>query len=320
MAARTAPTRVIIDTAPGIDDTAAIFFALASPDEIRVECFTTVFGNCSAEQATRNCLALLELAGRADLPVYRGAGRPLLRDPRYAPHIHGDDGLGGHAAAYPPGRDATPGGAVEQLVARVMAEPGKITLVALGPLTNVALALRLEPPLAGALRELVLMGGAVRGPGNVTPVASANLANDPEAAAVVYGSGAPIVQVGLDVCRPCVVTHAHLDRIRAADTRATRFFMAVSDAIQHNYRREFSDEGGARYNDLPCMAYVVDPALFGGERVRVEIETTGTFTYGQTVADWRGQYGREPNANVLLEVDHARLVDLFAERVVRVGT
>lgn len=174
MAARTAPTRVIIDTDPGIDDTAAIFFALASPDEIRIECFTTVFGNCSVEKATRNCLALLDVAGRADLPVYRGAERPLLRDPRFAPHIHGDDGLGGHAASYPPGRDATPGRAIQQLIERVMAEPG-------------------------------------------------------------------------------------------------------------------------------------------------EIETSGTFTFGQTVADWRGQYAREPNATVLLDVDHARLVDLFAERVVRVG-
>ena len=320
MAARTAPTRVIVDTDPGIDDTAAIFFALASPDEIRIDCFTTVFGNCSVEMATRNCLALLDVVGRADLPVYRGAERPLLRGPRYAPHIHGDDGFGGHAASYPPGRDVTGGGAVEQIIERVMAAPGELTLVALGPLTNVALALKLEPRLAGALRELVLMGGAVRVPGNVTPVASANLANDPEAAAVVYGSGAPIVQVGLDVCRPCVVTHAHLDRIRAADTRATRLLTTVSDSIQQNYRREYADEDGARFNDLPCMAYVVDPSLFRGERIRVEIETTGTYAYGQTIADWRGQYGREPNATVLLEVEHARLVDLFAERVVTVGS
>ncbi len=122
-----APTRVIVDTDPGIDDTAAIFFALASSAEIQIECFTTVFGNCSVEQATRNCLAILDVAGRADLPVYRGAGRPLLRDPRYAPHIHGDDGLGGHAASYPASRDASPRGAVEQLVERVMAAPGEIT-------------------------------------------------------------------------------------------------------------------------------------------------------------------------------------------------
>ncbi|MDP8924454.1 MAG: nucleoside hydrolase, partial [Chloroflexota bacterium] len=152
------------------------------------------------------------------------------------------------------------------------------------------------------------------------PVASANLANDPEAAAVVYGSGAPIVQVGLDVCYPCIVTDAHLERIRTANTPATRLLLTVSDSIRQNYRRAYPDEGGARFNDLPCMAYVVDPSLFRGERTRVEIETTGTYTYGQTVADWRGQYGREPNATVLLEVDHARLVDLFAARVVRVGT
>jgi len=314
-----AATRVIIDTDPGIDDTAAIFFLLASPEEVRIEACTTVFGNCSVAQATRNLLGVLDVAGRPDLPVYAGAGHPLLREPRFAPHIHGDDGLGGLAASYPPSREPAPGGAVAQLVERVMASPGEITLIALGPLTNVALALRVEPRLAGALRSLVLMGGAVRVPGNVTPVASANLANDPEAAAVVYNSGAPIVQVGLDVCLPCIVTHAHLDRIRRVETPAMRLLLGVSDAIEQNYRRSRYDEGGARYNDLPCAAYVVDPTLFRGERVRVEIETTGTFTFGQTVADWRGQLGREPNADVLLEVDHARLVDLFAERVVRVG-
>ena len=315
-----APTRAIVDTDPGIDDAAAILFALACPERVEVECFTTVFGNCSVEAATRNLLSILDVAGRPDLPVYAGVGRPLLREPRFAPHIHGDDGLGGHAASYPTTREATPGSAVAQLVERVMAAPGEITLIALGPLTNVALALRLEPRLAGALRELVLMGGAVRTPGNATPVASANMANDPDAAAVVYGSGAPIVQVGLDVCRPTIVTNAHLDRIRAADTPVTRFLMAVSDSIQRNYRRTIADEGGARYNDLPCTAYVVDPTLFRGERVRVEIETAGTYTFGQTVADWRGQWGREPNAHVLLEVENARLVDLFAERLIALGT
>ena len=197
-----APTRVIVDTDPGLDDTAAILFTLACPDLVAVEMLTTVFGNTGIEDCTRNALTILDAAGRTDIPVYQGAARPLLREPRYAPHIHSQDGLGGLAAKYPPTGMVRPGIAAEKIVEHVMASPGEITLVALGPLTNVALALRLEPRLATSLREIVLMGGAVRVPGNVSPVASANMLNDPDAAAAVYSSGVPLVQAGLDVALP----------------------------------------------------------------------------------------------------------------------
>src|SRR6185436_19764132 len=145
-----------------------------------------------------------------------------LREPRYAPHIHSQDGLGGLAAQYPPTGSVRPGIAAEKIVEHVMASSGEITLIALGPLTNVALALRLEPRLASSVREIVLMGGAVRVPGNVSAVASANMLNDPDAAAVVYSSGAPIVQAGLDVARPTIITPEHLARIAAVDTAPAR--------------------------------------------------------------------------------------------------
>ncbi len=313
-----APTRVIIDTDPGLDDTAAILFTLACPDYVTVEMLTTVFGNTGVEHCTRNALTILDAAGRTDIPVYQGADRPLLRAPRFAPHIHSQDGLGGLAAKYPPSGAIQPGNAVEKIVEHIMASPGEITLVALGPLTNVALALHLEPRLATSVREIVLMGGAVRVPGNVSPVASANMLNDPDAAAVVYDSGARLVQAGLDVALPTIISPAHLARIAAADTPAARLLTDVAKAAIASYLPLYGDEGGARFNDLPTVAYVVDRTLFRAERHPVAIETTGTYTAGITVVDWRRDLGRPENTDVLLGVDVPRLVEMFAERLSRI--
>ncbi|MGE3271853.1 MAG: nucleoside hydrolase [Chloroflexota bacterium] len=311
------PTRVIIDTDPGLDDTAAILFTLAHPELVTVEMFTTVFGNTAIEFVTRNMLSIRDVAGRTDIPVYQGATRPLLREPRYAPHIHSSDGLGGLAAQYPPVGTIQPGIAAEKIVEHIMASPGEITLIALGPLTNVALALRLEPKLASSVKEIVLMGGAVRVPGNASAVASANMLNDPDAAALVYDSGAPLVQAGLDVCRPTIISPAHLARIKAADTPVSRLLSDVATANIASYKLSFGDEGGARFNDLPTVAYVVDKTLFQIERYPVVIETTGTYTTGMTVVDWRGQLGRPANVDVLMGIDAPRLVDQFAERLSR---
>jgi inosine-uridine nucleoside N-ribohydrolase len=307
--------RVIIDTDPGIDDAAAIFYALTS-GALRVEALTTVFGNTRVEHTTPNAVRLLEAAGRADIPVYAGAGKPLLREPFLGTHIHGEDGLGDVLADPPRGAPAE-GRAVDQIISRVMAAPGEISLLALGPVTNVALALSVEPALAQALDTLVVMGGAVRTRGNVTPVATANLYNDPEAAAIVYRSGAPIVQIGMDVCRPTLITHRHLESLRRANNPMTELLMTVTPFIMAAYERNEGVTEGAHYNDLPAVAYLVDPSLFRAEKLPVRIETRGELTAGQTVADWRGRWGIEPNVTVCLEVDAARLADTFAEAVAR---
>jgi purine nucleosidase len=172
--------RMILDTDPGIDDALAIFLALASP-EVQLEAITTVSGNVPIEHTTRNALALLELAGRTDIPVARGCDRPLLGSAALAADVHGENGLGG--VLLPEPRLLTQGQhAVELIIERVLAAPGEITLVAVGPLTNLALALRREPRLVEAVREVVIMGGALRVPGNITPCAEFNIFVDPHAA------------------------------------------------------------------------------------------------------------------------------------------
>lgn len=306
--------RVVIDTDPGIDDAAAIFFALAS-HRLQVDMLTCVFGNVHVEQAAHNALTILETAGRSDIPVYVGAGQPLVRQPNFGTAIHGHDGLG-DVGVSAPSASVSAGRAAERIVDAVMSAPGEITLLAIGPLTNVALALCIEPRLAKSLRTLVLMGGAVRTPGNVTSVATANLFNDPEAAAIVYRSGAPLVQIGTDVCRPTPISHAHLERIRRADNPPARLLTAVTPYIMAFYQREYGHTDGVRYNDVLAVTYLLAPELFRSVRLPVLVETAGTLTSGQTVPDWHGRWGREANVEVCLEVDSAAVADLFTAALV----
>jgi inosine-uridine nucleoside N-ribohydrolase len=307
--------RIIIDTDPGIDDTAAILLALASP-EVHVEALTTIYGNGTIADCTRNALRILETAGRSDIPVYQGAGKPLLGPPNYGSSVHGDDALG-NMGAPPPLGAPQPGYAVYEVIERVMARPHEITLVALGPLTNVALALSLEPRMAGALAALIVMGGAVLTHGNVTEVATANLYNDPEAAAIVYQSGAPLVQVGMDVCQKVAIPEAHLERLRCTPTPTAQLLTQITPTLSQSYaERGLRPLGtGVHYNDVPAMAYVIDPSLYDAQQYHVRIATHDPLTRGQTVADVlrRGPY--PPNAQVLMGVQAERLAEMFTSRV-----
>ena len=310
--------RVIIDTDPGIDDAAAILFALASP-ELRVEALTTVFGNVSVEQCTTNALKVLGAASRTDVPVYRGSGRPFgLGEPLYSQHIHGSDGLG-DAGLPEPEVAAQSRPAALEIIERVLASPGEITLVALGRLTNLALAINVEPRVVDALAGVVVMGGAVAVPGNVTPVASANLWGDPQAADVVYRSGAKISQIGLDVCEEVEFTAAQLSSVWAADTPASRFLRSAVPFIQGAYRKRgrLRDPGGAQFNDVPAMAYAIDPTLFSVTEAYVRIEHQSELTRGQTVADLTGLTGESANVSIALRVDADRLTSLWSQRLAR---
>ena len=314
------PKRVIIDTDPGIDDAAAIFMALASP-ELQIEAFTTTFGNASTDQCTINTLRLLEATGRTDIPVYKGVGKMLnYETPAYAPHVHGNDGLGNTNLPMP----TTPiqsRAAVPEIIERVMASPGEITLMVIGRQTNLALAISLEPRVATAIKEVVVMGGALREPGNVNMVATANIWGDPEAADLVYQSGANIVQVGLDVCNQVEISAEQQQSFWDTGTPAAKILEDATKFINQAYKdaNRLYNPGGVQYTDVSAMAYAIDPTLFECRDLYVRVETQGLFTRGQTVADLRKRPQFEPNIKVAMGVDARRVTDLWANRVTSLG-
>lgn len=308
--------RVIIDADPGIDDTAAILMALAS-DRLQVEAITTVFGNASVEQCTLNTLRILEAAGRADIPVYQGVGRTLTyREPFYSPHIHGDDGIGNIDWQMPTTR-AQERHAVPEIIDRVLASPGEITLMAIGRQTNVALAVSIEPRFAESVAEIVVMGGSIHEPGNISPLATANIGGDPEAADVVYLSGARVTQVGLDVVNKFEVSGEQQQRVWDAGTPATKMLEAATRFINQAYLRDnrLSNSDGVMYSDLSPMAYAIAPELFECHPMYVRVEAQGEFSRGFTVADLRKSSTTAPNVSVAMDVDGDAVAELWADLV-----
>ncbi|MGL4650382.1 MAG: nucleoside hydrolase, partial [Caldilineaceae bacterium] len=295
--------RILIDTDPGVDDAMALLLACASP-ELEICGVSTVFGNNSdVPLLTRNALALLALAGRDDIPVAMGARQPLVSDsPPIGILVHGDNGLGGAEVA-PSARAVAPQSAAEMIVAQAAAHSGELTLVTLAPLTNVALALGIDPLLPQRLAGVSLMGGAVTVPGNATPCAESNIYNDPEAAARLFGSGLPLTMAGLDVTRRATVDASYLDALRDLGTRCGRF---LHTAAQH-YLRVYLARGdeGLVMHDVHAIMVLLRPEIYTMREVRVDVECAGALTRGATVADWRGQWGRPHQTRLLVDVDAA---------------
>lgn len=308
--------RVIIDADPGIDDTAAILMALAS-DRLEVEAITTVFGNASVEQCTVNTLRILEAAGRADIPVYQGVGRTMTyHEPFYSPHIHGDDGIGN--IDWPmPTTEVQERHAVPELIDRVLAAPGELTILAIGRQTNVALAVSIEPRFAESAAEIIVMGGSIHQPGNISPLATANIGGDPEAADAVYRSGGRVTQVGLDVVNSTEISGAKQQRVWDAGTPATRLLEEATRFIRQAYRNEnrLADPDGVIYSDLSPMAYAIAPEFFELQEMYVRVESGGEFSRGFTVADLRKASTAEPNVSVAMGVDGDAVTELWAELV-----
>lgn len=286
-----------------------------------MEAITTVYGNGPVDTCTDNVVRILLAAGRLDIPVHKGAGKPLLRTANegWALDIHGSDVMGGAGYPLSTAQRNLPESrhASLEIIGRVMDSLGEVTIIALGRLTNVALALSLEPRLVQSVAEIIVMGGAVSVPGNVSPVASANLYEDPEAASIVYSSGVPLVQVGLDVCNRVTIDQGQLDLIQQAGTPTTRLLAAATPYLQRPYvdRGLIEAGGGVRYNDLPAVAYAINPELFGSSELYVEIETQSPVTRGQTVPHRHDPGGNPPNVRVCLEVDAFAVAELFTRRI-----
>jgi purine nucleosidase len=289
-------TRIILDCDPGVDDALAIVFAHGHPG-IDLLGITTVAGNVGLAKTTANALAVCEFIGAGGTPVAAGCAGPLLRPALDARQVHGDSGLGG-AILPPPAAGPAPGHAIDYIIDTARAAPGEITLVATGPLTNIALAVLREPRLADWVRGFVTMGGST-GRGNTTPAAEFNMWADPEAAAVVFRAGWTVVQLGLDVTLRTGATPAVLQRMRDLGPLGTELLLPALDQYT-----SVSEPGGPAVHDVCAVAWVAQPELFGLVPARVQVETTGQLTAGMTVTDFQlpGEIDGG-NAQVAMDID-----------------
>ena len=293
-------TPVILDVDPGHDDAIAIMLACGAP-ELEVRAVTTVAGNVPLEKTTRNALRVLSLIGRGDVPVGVGAEAPLARPLHTAENIHGESGLDGLELAEPTfGPDRR--GAV-RLMADVLEESVEpVTLVPVGPLTNVATLLEEHPHLRDNVSRIVLMGGSI-GPGNTTPAAEFNVYVDPEAASIVFGSGLPVTMVGLDVTREATAGPEEVRRLRDLG-RVGEVAAELATFSTSTYKMVYGF-GDPPIHDAVAVAAVIEPEILETRPMRVEVECRSELTRGETVCDLRGVWGKPPNAEVGVELDRA---------------
>jgi purine nucleosidase len=305
--------KIIIDTDPGQDDAVALLLALASP-EIDLLGITCVAGNVPLDKTTRNARVICELAGRRDVKVFAGCDRPMTRKLVTAEHVHGKTGLDG-ADLPDPTMPLQPGHAVDFLIDTLRAEaPGTVTLVPIGPLTNIATAFARAPDIVARVKQIVLMGGAYFEVGNITPAAEFNIFVDPEAAEIVFRAGLPLVVVPLDVTHKVLTTNARIDAIRAIGTPVARAVAGWTDFFERFDMEKYGSDGAPLHD--PCtIAYLLQPDLFTGRQVNVEIETTSLLTLGMTVADWWGITPRPKNALFLGGVDADGFYALLTNRL-----
>jgi pyrimidine-specific ribonucleoside hydrolase len=307
------PTPIVLDCDPGHDDAIAILLALASP-EVELVGVTTVSGNQTLDKTTNNALRVLELAGRADIPVYAGADAPLVRARDVAAHVHGESGLDGPDLPQPQGT-AQAQHAVEYLARRFRGSD-KPVLVATGPLTNVGLLFATHPDARPD--RIVLMGGAV-GEGNRTPAAEFNIWADPEAAQRVFQEGLDTTMVGLDVTHRALIKDGHTERMRSAG-RVGRVVAELMDFYARFHKRRYPDLDGSPMHDPVCVAHLIDPTLMEVHDAVIDVDCSTGPSWGRTNVDWRGrEHFGAPNAKVGLDIDGDRFADLIVERISSLG-
>ncbi|MCG6110968.1 MAG: nucleoside hydrolase [Paracoccus sp.] len=308
------PQKIIIDTDPGQDDAVAILLALASP-ELEVLGIVAVAGNVPLALTQVNARKVVELSG-CDVPVFAGCDRPLSRDLVTAEHVHGKTGLDGIALPEP-SLPLQPVHGVDFIIDTLRAEAaGTVTLVPIGPLTNIAEAFRRAPDVIGRVQQIVLMGGAYFEVGNITPAAEFNIYVDPEAAAEVFAAGVPLVVMPLDVTHKALTDRAWVEAMRALPGRCGPAVAGWTDFFERFDTAKYGSLGAPLHD--PCtIAWLLQPDLFQGRDINVEIETEGRWTTGMTVADWWRVSGRAPNALFLKDVDRDALFALLLERIAR---
>ncbi|MFK0688952.1 nucleoside hydrolase [Mesorhizobium sp. IMUNJ 23033] len=307
--------KIIIDTDPGQDDAVAILLALGSA-ELDIVGISAVAGNVPLNLTEKNARKICELAGRPDIKVYAGAIRPLARELVTAEEVHGKTGLNGPQLPDPT-MTLQDQYAVDFIVETLINEPsGTITLCALGPLTNVALALIREPRIAPRIKEIVLMGGGFFEGGNVTPTAEFNIYVDPHAADVVFKAGIPIVMMPLDVTHKALTTATRTQAFRKLGTRVGTATAEMLEFFERFDEEKYGTDGGPLHD--PCViAYLLKPELFKGRNCNVTVETSSELTMGMTVIDWWGVTKRPQNAMVMRDIDHDAFFALLLERLGR---
>ncbi len=306
---------IIIDCDPGQDDALAILLALGSPDELNVLAVTAVAGNVPLALTEKNARKMVTLAGRSDIPVHAGCDRPMVRGLVTAEFVHGKTGLDGTDLPEPE-TPLTDEHAVHALIRILRTEPsGTVTICPVGPLTNIAMAMRLAPDIVPRIKEIVLMGGAI-GIGNITPAAEFNIYVDPHAADVVYRSGVPIVMHGLDVTHKALVTPFRLKAIEAIGTPVSAAVVGLL-TFYNKFDQARGDGQGAPLHDPCAIAYVMWPELFSGRRCHVEIDIYSEASMGRTLVDWRQRGEEQANALAIDEIEADGFFSLLTERLAR---
>ncbi|CAN5276973.1 nucleoside hydrolase [soil metagenome] len=310
------PTKIILDCDPGHDDAIAMLLAWGSP-EIELVGVTTVMGNQTIEKVTRNALSVARVAGITGVPFARGAHRPLVREIEVADSIHGESGLDGPVLPSPV-LELDPRHAVDFIIDTVMAaDPGTITLVPTGALTNIAMAVRKEPRIASRVKQVVLMGGGVN-VGNWSATSEFNIVIDPEAAHIVFNEKWPLTMVGLDLTHEALATPSVTAAIAAVGTGPARFVGELLEFFGHTYR----DQQGFEHPPVhdPCaVAFVIDPTVMETVRVPLDVELTGTLTLGMTVADFRAPAPDDCTTQVARKLDHPKFWALVVDALERIG-
>lgn len=305
------PTRIIIDTDPGIDDALAFLLALASP-EIELEALTTTQGNVTIDNTTRNALCVLELAHASHIPVASGSALPLVEPLRASSVVHGGSGLG-NAILPEPATKPVSKHAVDYLIECVLAQPNELRIFPIGPLTNIAMAIRKEPRFAKAVKELIIMGGAIHESGNVTPQAEFNIHVDPHAAHIVFHSGIPITLIPLDVTHQCWISQQHVDRLMKIPSPISTFIKDMMD-VYLPVSLGYGYPGSALHDPL-TLATIIAPELLTLQDYFVDVDISGGVSMGKTFADTFHLTKRPANMKVAIGVRGKEFVELFLQRM-----